>query len=122
MILTKKRFPVIFPAILLAAAFIIPGLPIAASAGSSSSLVLASSSTSPGNYIYSEGAISSIGSSSITLSSGATYLINSSTVCIAPNKMDISCSELTFNQTVIIAAVQNTSGQLVAVKITIFPS
>jgi hypothetical protein len=36
--------------------------------------------------------------------------------------MDISCSELTFNQTVIIAAVQNTSGQLVAVKITIFPS
>lgn len=94
-------------------------------------IVLASSSpvSSSNSYIYAEGAISRIGSSSITLINGATYLIDSNTVCSAPQNMGmaggnmgISCSELTLNQTVTIEAVQNTNGQLVAVRITIFPS
>jgi hypothetical protein len=93
-------------------------------------IVLASSSSvSSNNYIYAEGAVSHIGSSSITLTNGVTYLIDGNTVCSAPNNMgaaggnmEISCSELTLNQTVTIEAVQNKSGQLVAVKIAVFPS
>ena len=93
-------------------------------------IVLASSSSvSSNNYIYAEGAVSHIGSSSITLTNGVTYLMDSNTVCSTPNNMgaaggnmEISCSELTLNQTVTIEAVQNKSGQLVAVKIAAFPS
>jgi hypothetical protein len=99
----------------------------------SSLLELTASSSAPSSaYTYSEGAISRIGSSSITLSNGATYLMDNNTVCSTPgnmgtvsgggNMMNIPCSELTFNQTVTITAVQNASGQLVAVKIAIFPS
>ncbi|MFW0884397.1 hypothetical protein ACMCNP_05025 [Candidatus Acidulodesulfobacterium sp. H_13] len=82
--------------------------------------------STPGMHFYA-GTITKISGSSITLYHGATCIITASTACKAPaspmsarsmmSMQTVPCSSFVKGETVLIAAVRNVSGQLVAVKI-----